>query len=86
MDSDRDSQGDAWFADMGVSIIRPKNLSQIEKGLLPQKWMGQKIYPLKQEGGFDIDYEWELPSLEYRLKKLGYKNVSGKNESCITTL
>ena len=47
LNCDRDSQGDAWFADMGVSIVRPRCLENIEDGLLPQKWMGQKIYPLK---------------------------------------
>jgi len=40
---DRDSQGDVWFADMGASIIRPRCLENLEDGLLPQKWMGQKI-------------------------------------------
>jgi len=43
LNCDRDSQGDVWFADMGASIIRPKCLENIKKGLLPQKWMGQKI-------------------------------------------
>lgn len=66
---DRDSQGDVWFADMGVSIVRPACLENISQGLLPQKWMGQKIYPLKQWGGCDIDYEWQVPGVEYWLKK-----------------
>jgi CMP-N-acetylneuraminic acid synthetase len=69
LDSDRNSQGDCWFADMGTSIIRPRCLDNINDGLLPQKWMGKKIYPLKQEGGFDIDYEWEIPNVEYWLRK-----------------
>ncbi len=71
MSCDRDSQGDVWFADMGVSIIRPKNLEHLEDGLLPQKWMGQKIYPLKQIAGCDVDYEWQMPGVEYWLKKWG---------------
>jgi hypothetical protein len=66
---DRDSQGDVWFADMGASIVRPRCLENIAAGLLPQKWMGQKIYPLKQWGGCDIDYEWQVPGVEYWLKK-----------------
>lgn len=66
---DRDSQGDVWFADMGASIVRPQCLEDIEAGLLPQKWMGQKIYPLQQWGGCDIDYEWQVPGVEYWLKK-----------------
>lgn len=66
---DRDSQGDVWFADMGVSIIRPRCLEHIKDGLLPQKWMGKRIYPLKQWGGLDVDYEWQIPQVEYWLRK-----------------
>ncbi len=69
LNCDRDSQGDVWFADMGVSVIRPSNLDNIDQGSLPQKWMGRKIYPLKQWGGCDIDYEWMVPGVEYWLKK-----------------
>lgn len=75
LNCDRDSQGDVWFADMGVSIIRPKCLERPEEGLLPQRWMGRKIYPLKQWGGLDIDYEWQVPQVEYWLKK---ENISKK--------
>ena len=66
---DRDSQGDVWFADMGVSIVRARCLENIHDGLLPQRWMGKRIFPLKQWGGFDVDFEWQLPALEYWLKK-----------------
>jgi len=69
LNCDRDSQGDVWFADMGVSIVRPKCLQNLSEGLLPQKWMGQNIYPLKQWGGCDVDYEWQIPSVEYWIKK-----------------
>ena len=72
MDCDRDSQGDVWFADMGVSIVRAKCLENIKDGLLPQKWMGMKIYPLKQWGGCDVDYEWQIPQVEYWLHKHGF--------------
>lgn len=72
LNCDRDSQGDVWFADMGVSIVRPYNLEHLEDGLLPQKWMGQKIYPLKQWGGLDVDYEWQIPQVEFWLKKHGF--------------
>jgi molybdopterin-guanine dinucleotide biosynthesis protein A len=70
LNCDRDSQGDVWFADMGVSIVRPRCLEHLEDGLLPQKWMGQKIYPLKQWGGLDVDYEWQIPQVEFWLKKM----------------
>lgn len=72
LNCDRDSQGDAWFADMGVSIVRPRCLENIHEGLLPQKWMGRRIYPLKQWGGLDVDYEWQMPSVEFWLSRHGY--------------
>jgi hypothetical protein len=72
LNCDRDSQGDVWFADMSVSIVRPACLEKIEEGLLPQKWMGQHIFPLKQWGGCDVDYEWQIPQVEYWLKKHGF--------------
>jgi CMP-N-acetylneuraminic acid synthetase len=70
---DRDSQGDVFFADMGASIVRSHCLKQVEAGLLPQKWMGNSIYPLHQEAGCDVDYEWQIPVVEWWLKKYGGK-------------
>jgi hypothetical protein len=57
---------------MGLSVVRPECLENLDDGLLPQKWMGQKIYPLKQWGGLDVDFEWQLPQVEYWLKKHGF--------------
>ena len=71
LNCDRDSQGDVYFADMGLSIVRPHCLENLKDGLLPQKWMGQRIYPIKSWGGCDVDYEWQLPSVEYWLRKHG---------------
>lgn len=72
LNCDRDSQGDVWFADMGLSMIRPMNLDRLEEGLLPQKWMGQRIAPLKQWGGCDIDYLWQVPGVEFWLRQHGF--------------
>ncbi len=71
LNCDRDSQGDVYFADMGVSVVRPHCLEHLEQGLLPQKWMGQKIAPIHSWGGCDVDYEWQIPGVEYWLKKHG---------------
>ena len=75
LNCDRDSQGNVFFADMSVSIVRPHCLLEMEKGLLPQKWMGKKIAPLFSWGGCDIDYEWQIPQVEYWLKKNFKKNI-----------
>lgn len=69
LNCDRDSQGDVLFADMSFSIVRPKCLENMEDGLLPQKWMGHKIYPVKQDAALDVDYEWQIPQVEWWLNK-----------------
>ena len=71
LNCDRDSQGDVMFADMGLSIVRPRCLEHMKDGLLPQKWMGRNIYPLTQWGGLDVDFEWQIPLVEYWLKAHG---------------
>ena len=69
LNCDRDSQGNVYYADMSVSVVRPKCLENIDNGLLPQKWMGKKIAPIKSDAGFDLDFEWQVPQLKYWLKK-----------------
>jgi hypothetical protein len=68
----RDAQGAVYFADVCLSVVRPRCLDEIKNGLLPQKWMGRKIYPLKQWGGLDVDFEWQIPHVEFWLKKHGF--------------
>ena len=72
LNCDRDSQGDVQFADMSVSIVRPRCLERLHEGLLPQRWMGWRIYPLKQWGGCDVDFQWQIPQVEYWLRAHGF--------------
>jgi len=74
LNCDRDSQGDVHYADMSASIVRPRCLENLKEGLLPQKWMGKKIASIPSWGGCDVDYEWQMPMVEYWLKKNGYRN------------
>jgi CMP-N-acetylneuraminic acid synthetase len=78
LNCDRDSQGNVYYADMSVSVVRPKCLENLKNGLLPQKWMGKKIAPIKSYAGFDIDYNWQTPLLEHRLKLNGFKFKKNK--------
>jgi hypothetical protein len=73
LNCDRDSQGSVYFADMGLSVVRPRCLDQLDNGLLPQRWMGQRIHPIVSWGGCDIDFEWQVPLVEYWLRKHGFK-------------
>jgi CMP-N-acetylneuraminic acid synthetase len=75
LNCDRDSQGDVHFADMAVSVVRPKCLENLSEGLLPQKWMGQRIASIPNWGGCDVDYEWQIPMVEFWLRKHGIKEV-----------
>jgi CMP-N-acetylneuraminic acid synthetase len=77
LNCDRDSQGDVWFADMGLSIVRPRCFERMEEGMLPQKWMGQRIAPIESWGGCDVDFEWQVPGVEYWLRQNGYDAVDG---------
>ena len=65
---DRDSLGDVYFADMGVSVVRPRCFDNMDQNLLPQKWMGKKIIPIESEAGCDIDYKWQVPMAEFWIK------------------
>src|SRR5437867_1263795 len=67
LNCDRDSQGDVYFADMSMSVVRPRCLEALESGLLPQKWMGRRIAPIESWGGCDVDYEWQIPGVEHWL-------------------
>jgi hypothetical protein len=68
---DRDSQGDVWYADMGVSVVRSHCLDP-GYGILPQRWMGRRIAPIESWAGCDVDYEWQLPAVEFWLREHGF--------------
>lgn len=76
LNCDRDSQGDVWFADMGLAVVRPRCLENMQDGLLPQKWMGRRIAPIESWGGCDVDYEWQLPGVEFWLREHGYEEAA----------
>lgn len=68
----RSSQGDVYFADLTIQILRPSCFKNMDEGTPPLKWMGQKTYGLEIEYGFDLDEEWQIPVLEYWLKSHGF--------------
>ena len=72
VDSNRQKLDTVFFHDCGASVVRPSCIENIKEGLLPQNWMGKKIYPLEQTGGLDIDYKYEMPLAESWLKEKGF--------------
>ncbi len=81
LNCDRDSQGDVLYTDVSVCVIRPGNFDQIESGLLPQRWMGKRIYPIANEAGLDVDYEWQFPQVDWWLRKRGGFTDASSDES-----
>jgi len=81
VNSERDSESNVYFADMGVSIVRPHCLDSMEEGILPQKWMGRKILPIHNWGGLDMDYASQIGMVEFWLREHGirYKGMAEEN-------
>lgn len=73
---DRDSQGDSWFADVALSVVRPTNFDALSDGQLPQRWMGRRIFPVENTPGLDIDYEWQLGQAAWWLERRGFSDAS----------
>ena len=69
----RDSQGDVYFTDGSATVIRPKCLDQLENGLLPHRWMGRHIGSIASGGGCDVEFEWQVPIVEFWLRKHGFE-------------
>lgn len=73
---DRDSQGDTYFADCSAFVVRPRCFDYERNGEPPFRWMGKRVYPLQQWGGQDVDYEWQMPMVEFWLHKHGFSEAS----------
>ena len=42
----RSSQGDVYFCDLSVQVIRGEVFTRMHEGMQPFQWMGNKSYPL----------------------------------------
>ena len=65
----RSSQGDVYFCDLSVQVIRARVFEDMWNGNLPFRWQGKKGYPLKNSYGFDIDEGWQKVAIEKWLKE-----------------
>lgn len=63
-----------WFPDWGAAILRPRILNTLRPDAPDLSWLGDKILPLKQAGGGPVDYNWQVPQMEYWLKKQGIRD------------
>lgn len=72
MSSIRGGEGDCYFVDLAVQVLRRRCFTDMDNGRLPFKWMGHKSLALENDFGFDIDYEWQIPVIEYWLQTHGF--------------
>jgi hypothetical protein len=68
---DRDSAADSWFCDCSVWVLRPRCVDPLSDSL-PFRWTGRTIWPLRQEGGLDIDYPYGIAHTEGWLTANGF--------------
>lgn len=66
--------GIPWFPDWGAAVLRPRVLSTLNPESPELSWLGRNIRPLKQAGGGPVDYSWQVPKMEYWLKKQGVRD------------
>lgn len=60
---------EVWYFDWGAQILRPKFLEGNAAGKAGH-W-GRKVFPLKQWGGGPVDFQSQIPGVEFWLKKHG---------------
>jgi len=66
--------GTAWFPDWGAVVIRPRVLDALTSKSASLAYLGANILPLKQVGGGPVDRAWQVPKMEYWLKKVGVRD------------
>lgn len=64
INSIRSSQGDVYFCDLSVQVIRSRVFESMDSQPLPFKWQGKKSFPLINNYGFDIDEKWQKVAIE----------------------
>ena len=77
---DRNSAETAYFCDCSVWVLRP-NCIDLERGILPFRWMGRRSVPLYQTGGLDIDHDHGIAMTEHWLKRHGFTEAATPYDS-----
>lgn len=67
-----DGEGVPWFPDWGAQVLRPRLVEKVTAASADLSWLGARIKALKQAGGGPVDYAWQVPKMEYWLKKQGF--------------
>lgn len=67
--------GEVFYPNWDVQLVRAAQLDA-PTGEPPFPWFGRNVLPLKQWGGGPVDYKWQVPGIEYWLKKHGYSDLT----------
>ncbi|MBI4506628.1 MAG: cytidylyltransferase [Chloroflexi bacterium] len=76
LSSIRGAEGDCYFVDLAVQVLRDRCFLEMDEGHLPFKWMGKRSHALISDYGFDIDYEWQIPVIEQWLREHGFTETA----------
>lgn len=74
INSIRNSQGDIFFCDLSIQVMKPKVIDDIWNGQAPLRWLGKKPKAIITDYGFDIDTEWQFQVVENWLREKGFKS------------
>ncbi|HXT01676.1 MAG TPA: hypothetical protein VN915_13465 [Elusimicrobiota bacterium] len=66
--------GTPWFPDWGAVVARPRVLDALKADSPALSYLGKNVLPLKQLGGGPVDRAWQVPKMEYWLKKQGLRD------------
>ena len=73
----RDALGDIYFIDNCVRIVRRESLfGSRMSSRLPYPWMGERTAPILHQGGYDVDYDWQIPGVERWLRQQGFSDTA----------
>ncbi len=68
----RSSQGDVYFCDLSVQVLRWRCLTHMHEGMQPFQWMGRRSRALHNDYGFDVDSIWQFVVIEHWLRERGF--------------
>jgi len=72
----RGAEGDCYYCDLSVQIMRDRCFTNMDEGALPFKWMGRKSYALINDYGFDVDFGWQVAVIEHWLVENGFSDTA----------
>lgn len=65
--------GNIYFINNCLRVLRRKHIFHpAVSSRLPYPWMGERTAPILHQGGYDVDYDWQLYGVERWLRQTGF--------------